>query len=74
MAIVIAAFDGLIARTLDLRADALEAALHAEQLSCPRADVLGALPGRTVAEAVTLMLGDPDATPNGLVVLAAQQT
>lgn len=74
MAIVIAAFDGLIARTLDLRADALEAALHAEQLSCPRADVLGALPGRTVAEAVALLLGESDATQNDLVVLRAQQT
>ena len=70
---LIVAFDGLVADTLDLRADAIAATLGAEGIAVTPDRIRHALPGRALFETVELLLGPTDPTLADVVVLRAQQ-
>lgn len=74
MQALIIAFDGVLADTLGIRIDAVLAACRDEG-ACLSAEVLReVLPGRTIAEAVDLLLrNDRDPTQTELVSLRAQR-
>ncbi len=78
MTVRVVAFDGLLAETLDLRADAIMAAAAAERLLLVREEVLAALPGRSLFECVELLCQHStpprgDATLCELLALRAQR-
>lgn len=71
---LIVAFDGLLFDTLDVRADALIAALHTEHMHLARNAVRDALPGRSLWEASEFLVESGDHTLVDLVALRAQRT
>ena len=73
MKALVLAFDGLVAETIELRAEALQQALAAEGIETEQRSVLHALPGRTLHEAISALVGDGDQTLIDLAALRAQQ-
>ncbi len=73
MRALIVAFDGLVADTLKLRADAIASTLGTEGIAVALDRIRHALPGRALFETVELLLGPTDPTLADVVVLRAQQ-
>lgn len=73
MQTLIVAFDGLVAETLQLRAAALDRALTREGVDVSLPAALLAVPGRTLHEAIAVLVGDNDQTLVDMVALRAQQ-
>jgi beta-phosphoglucomutase-like phosphatase (HAD superfamily) len=70
---VVVAFDGLVADTLELRAESLRQALHDESVAIESERLRSVLPGRTFPEATAALVGDEDQTLIDVVALRAQQ-
>ena len=73
MTALIIAFDGILVDTLDIRADALLAALNSHGSPATRDTVRDALPGRSLFESVELLVGHTDQTLADLVTLQTQR-
>ena len=70
---LILACDGVVADTLGLRADGIAEALRDDQIDFDRAEILAALPGRSLYEAVDLLTATTDTVLIELATLRAQQ-
>ena len=71
MNVLVVAFDGLIADTIGLRADAIIESLHTHDLSADAAEVRAMLPGRTVSEVLRELAPTSDETTLDLLALHA---
>lgn len=74
MSAVVIAFDGVLAESLDLRAGAIVEALVEVGATADFATVRQALPGRSLAEVVALVMRTPDTTLADIATMRAQRS